>query len=310
MAPKRDRGTSFFSPSKANKKARAGLTEDDADRALDSEVITKMLTEQATILQSLNGYASDLMGKEISHRDPKVILKTLMLEGWLDNEGRVTSKEGDLTVIWKDIKVFNNDQSRALVNGMTPDIDEIEIGEITGDSCVDLAKDFNLKMKVVENTTNKLIKNTIKTKEKISENEQKLIRADLEKEHLKLLGHDLNLERCTKTNAWEISYFARNELTKNFAAKHPEEANKNCSTGKDISENVYLQTHNLISRMTITAMGKAVKKNNKGITTVSLLLTFATEHNKDRFQNIAKDYGIGTKPSIPCLLYTSPSPRD
>ena len=105
MAPKRDRGTSFFSPSKANKKARSGLSEDDADRALDSEVMTKMLNEQA----------------------------------------------------------------------------------------------------------------------------------------------------------------------KNFAAKHPEEA------------------HNLISRMTITAMGKAVKRNNKGITTVSLLLTFATEHDKDRFQNIAKD---------------------
>ena len=166
MAPKRDRGTSFFSPSKANKKARSGLSEDDADRALDSEVMTKMLTEQATILQSLNGYASDLMGKEISNREPKVILKLLMCEGWLDNEGRITSKEGDITVIWKDIKVFNNDQSRALVNGMTPDIEEIELGEITGNSCEDLAKEFNLKMKVVETTTNKLIKNTIKTKEK------------------------------------------------------------------------------------------------------------------------------------------------
>ena len=51
--------------------------------------------------------------------------------------------------------------------------------------------------------------------------------------------------------------------------------------------------------MTITAMGKAVKQNNKGITTVSLLRTFATEHDKDRFQHIAKDCGIGTKPSIP-----------
>ena len=83
-------------------------------------------------------------------------------------------------------------------------------------------------MKVVENTTNKLIKNTIKTKEKISENEQKLIRADLEKEHLKLLGH----EHCTKTNAWEISNFARKELIKNFAAKHPEEANKTVPLGR------------------------------------------------------------------------------
>ena len=84
-----------------------------------------------------------------------------------------------------------------------------------------------------------------------------------------------------------------------YASKNPEDAKKNCSTGKEFSENVYLQAHSLISRMTITAMGKAVKQNKKGTTTVSLLLTYATEHDKDRFQHIAKDYGIGTKPSIP-----------
>ena len=69
-----------------------------------------------------------------------------------------------------------------------------------------------------------------------------------------------------------------NEQAKSFAAKHPEEA------------------HNFISRTTTTAMGKTVRK---GITTVSLLLTFVTEHDKDRFQNIAKDCGTGTKLSFP-----------
>ena len=43
MPPKRDRDAAFFSPSKANKKARQGLSEDEADRALESEVITKMM---------------------------------------------------------------------------------------------------------------------------------------------------------------------------------------------------------------------------------------------------------------------------
>ena len=299
MAPKRDRNTAFFSPSKVNKKAKKGLSNEEADLAIASEVIKKMMVEQAVVLQSLNSYASDLMAKEIPDKDPKVIFKLLMCEGWLDKDGRVTSKEGDLTGIWKDIKVFLNSQSRALVEGMTPDIEEITVGEVTGDTSEELAKDINLKLKLIENTTNKIIKDTTSKKEKISENEQKLIRADLEKEHLKLLGHDLNLENCTKTNAWEISNFARKEMIKNYAAKHPEEASRSCTTGKEISENVYLQAHNLISRMTITAMGKAVKQNNKGVTTVALLLTFATEHDKDRFQHIAKDCGIGTKPSIP-----------
>ena len=45
MVPKRDRDTAFFSPSKANKKARQGLSNDEADKALVSEVIKKMITE-------------------------------------------------------------------------------------------------------------------------------------------------------------------------------------------------------------------------------------------------------------------------
>ena len=299
MAPKRDRKEAFYSPSKENKKAKKGLSDAEADRAIESEEIKKMMADQVVVFNSLNGYASDLMAVELSDKDPKVIFKILMCEGWLDKDGRVTSKEGDLTVIWKDIKAFLNSQSRALVEGLTPDIEEVVVGEVTGDTSEELAKDINLKLKLIESATNKIIKDTVSKKAKISENEQKLIRADLEKEHLKLLGHDLNLEHCTKTNAWEISNFARKELIKNYAAKHADEANKKCSTGKEISENVYLQAHNLITRMTITAMGKAVKPNSKGITTVSLLLTFATEHDKDRFQHIAKDCGIGTKPSIP-----------
>ena len=92
MVLKRDREAAFFSTSKSNKKARQGLSDDKADRALESEEVKKMMT---VILQSLNGYASDLMGKELTDKDPKVIFKILMCEGWLDKEGRITSKEGD-----------------------------------------------------------------------------------------------------------------------------------------------------------------------------------------------------------------------
>ena len=236
MPPKRDRAEAFFSPSKANKKARA-ISSADAEKALESEVMKKMLTEQAITFQSLGAYASDLMGRDITEMNPKAILKTIMFEAWIDTEGRITSNDEDLTVIWKDIKRFNNAQSVAMVNGMTPDIDEIDIGEVRATSGDELVKEINLKLKVIESTSNKLIKNLIQTKEKINENEQKLIRADLEKEHLKLLGHDLNLEDCKKTNAWDISNFARNELIKNYATKHPEVANKNCTRGKEIARN-------------------------------------------------------------------------
>ena len=42
-------------------------------------------------------------------------------------------------------------------------------------------------------------------------------------------------------------------------------------------------------RMTVNAMGKAVKKNDKGVTSVALLLTFSTVGDKEQFRSIAKD---------------------
>ena len=202
-------------------------------------------------------------------------------------------------MIWKEVKRYNAAQSLALVHGMTPDLQEADLGEVKADSVEQLVVATNLKLKLVEANQNKLIQEANKTKGRINEAEQKIIRADLEKEHLRLLGHDLNLENCQKTNTWEIGNYARAELIKNFAKTHPNEVTKNCTSGKDISENAYIKAHNLISRMSINAMAKQVKKNAKNIPTVSLLLTFATEHNKDQFQHIAKDCGIGTKPSIP-----------
>ena len=40
--------------------------------------------------------------------------------------------------------------------------------------------------------------------------------------------------------------------------------------------------------MTVTTLGKDVKPNNSGITTVSLLVTFASQADKDHFNTMAK----------------------
>ena len=56
MAPKRDRMEAFFSPSKENKKAKKGLSDAEADRAIESEEIKKMMANLAVVLNSLNGY--------------------------------------------------------------------------------------------------------------------------------------------------------------------------------------------------------------------------------------------------------------
>ena len=58
-----------------------------------------------------------------------------------------------------------------MVNGMTPDIPEVSLGEVEASSDEELVKETNLKLKLIESTTNKLIKNSTSTEEKINENE-------------------------------------------------------------------------------------------------------------------------------------------
>ena len=64
-------------------------------------------------------------------------------------------------------------------------------------------------------------------------------------------------------------------------------------------DNKYVKAHNLLLRMTVNAMGKSVKKNKSDIVTVALIMTFATEGDKEAFRSISKDCGVRAQPSLP-----------
>ena len=54
-----------------------------------------------------------------------------------------------------------------------------------------------------------------------------------------------------------------------------------------------------MSRITVTALGKDVKPNKNGVKTVSLLFTFATQIDRDLFNNMAQSFGVSARPSLP-----------
>ena len=46
-------------------------------------------------------------------------------------------------------------------------------------------------------------------------------------------------------------------------------------------------------------MGKSVKANKSKVITVALIMTFATEGDKEAFRSISKDCGVRAQPSLP-----------
>ena len=77
------------------------LSETEANTILEGQVIAGMLEEHAHIFANLEGYAKDLLEKRsLVDNSPKAIIELMLIEGCLDSEGRICSKEGELNLIW------------------------------------------------------------------------------------------------------------------------------------------------------------------------------------------------------------------
>ena len=74
-----------FSPRKESKRQR-NLSEPDAENALESVELKAMLTDQRSLLAAMGDYVSDLMEIKTDEKDPRKLLKMLLLEGWIDEK--------------------------------------------------------------------------------------------------------------------------------------------------------------------------------------------------------------------------------
>ena len=287
-----------FSPRKETKKLRV-VSDADAESALDASVIKDLIKDQGHVLASMGPFVEELTDSKVTVKEPREFLKVLLMEGYMDENGLLTNNDNEKLLIWKAVRRFNSSIGKNLVDSLTPELDNVTLEEITGTTVPELIEATNKELKKTATALNQLIVSSSKKNKRLNEAEQKIIRNDLSMEHLRLLAHDLDLKTCHKNNAWEIAAFAKSIMIKNHYQANKEEADKKPSTAKEIADNSYLQAHSLMQRMTVTAMGKTVKKNHNNIETVPLILTFATEGDKEAFRNMGKDCGIVIKPSLP-----------
>ena len=48
-------------------------------------------------------------------KDPRKLLKMLLLKGWIEEKGRITKKDSELTLVGKEFRRFNVQQSMNLI---------------------------------------------------------------------------------------------------------------------------------------------------------------------------------------------------
>ena len=125
-----------FSPRKESKRQR-NLSEPDAENALESVELKAMLTDQRPVLAAIGDYVSDLMELKTDEKDPRKLLKMLLLEGWIDEKGRITNKDSELTLVWKEVRTFNAQQSMNLIKNLNPDIEKTKFDVVEATSVAD-----------------------------------------------------------------------------------------------------------------------------------------------------------------------------
>ena len=137
-----------ISPRKSSKKLKA-ISSEEADVILGGEVYTGMLDEHKSIFSNFEEFAKDLLDKtRLVDSDPIAILKLMLVEGWLDAQGRICSKEGELNLLWKQIRTYNSARGTNLANNIMPDLAITVVGALDATTLDDLCKQTNEALKL------------------------------------------------------------------------------------------------------------------------------------------------------------------
>ena len=178
-----------FSPRKETKKLCV-IPETQAENALDASVLKDLLKDQGAVLASMGPYVEELTASKTTAKEPRELLKVLMMEGYMDADGLVTSNDNEKSLVWKAKRRFNSVLGKNLVDSLTPELDSMKLEEIKGTTVPELITATNKELKKTETALNQLIDSSNKKSKRIAESEQKVIRNDLSMEHLRLLAHD------------------------------------------------------------------------------------------------------------------------
>ena len=138
-----------FSPRKESKRQK-NLSAPEAENALESVELKAMLTDQRPVLAAMGDYVSDLMELKTDEKDPRKLLKMLLLEGWIDEKGRITNKDSELTLVWKEVRRFNAQQSMNMIKNLNPDIEKTKFDVVEATSVEELVTATNKSLKLTE----------------------------------------------------------------------------------------------------------------------------------------------------------------
>ena len=72
----------------------------------------------------------------------------------MDNDGTVTTTNGESFMVWKDVKKWNTLQEQLQVNALEANLEQLKLDEISGESLDKTAKEITKEPKKTENTAN------------------------------------------------------------------------------------------------------------------------------------------------------------
>ena len=99
------------------------VSETEAERALDASVIKDLLKDQGPLLASMGPYVEELTASKTAAKEPREFLKILLMEGYMDENGLITSNDKEKSLVWKAVSRFYSSRGKNLADSLTPELD-------------------------------------------------------------------------------------------------------------------------------------------------------------------------------------------
>ena len=274
------------------------------DTVLEKPPIKKEIAKLERFkFETLREFA-DLHGIEIKNAvTVKGLLKEL-LESGLINEDICLTREDDTTtnMLSDEVEAYKNAKLEEAFN-MRLRMDDIQPMEIDQKKLNDVTKtgenfkDVSTKLNEVHGGVQKDLRE-LRDKAKASEAERVINTLLASRKELMVNG--LDLSGAKYNNGFELGIACKDVLMSALRNHYRNDLEKQINVASDVVGNVGLSVINLFHASEVRALGRAPKPDNKGMTTLPVMIKTGTEKEKETLREaISSIGGLRARDSIP-----------
>ena len=238
---------------------------------------------------------------EIQGNNVMEIIKHMVQEGFLNDNMEMVMEGPGNTLLHEEMLRYQKAKIEALID--VPLAVLAIVGEDTVISDSNIKEVIETERTVAKDTRAAIITDLKRNEDRTKELERVQIRSQFKEENKSLIITKINMGDSKETVSFKLAEEARGKLIELAKSCYKGDYAAKLEKPEDVTTNRYLQIHGIIMDATIVAMGREAKLDKEtGTRTIPIIMTVATEHQKEAVRMLAKEAKLSVKNTIPKMF--------